>query len=57
MRGRALAPAMVRLWLLYDDAALDRQKVVAMFAGFITRPPRTTTCRISMLLLSESPAE
>jgi lambda family phage portal protein len=35
-----VAPAMVRLWLLdqYDDAELDRKKVAAMFAGFITRP-------------------
>jgi lambda family phage portal protein len=31
---------MVRLWLLdqYDDAELDRKKVAAMFAGFVTRP-------------------
>ena len=29
-----------RLWLLdqYDDAELDRKKVAAMFAGFVTRP-------------------
>jgi hypothetical protein len=35
-----VAPAMVRLWLLdqYDDAELDRKKVAAMFAGFVTRP-------------------
>ncbi len=34
-----VAPAMVRLWLLdkYDDAELDRKKVAAMFAGFVTR--------------------
>jgi lambda family phage portal protein len=33
-----VAPAMVRLWLLdqYDDAELDRKKVAAMFAGFVT---------------------
>ena len=38
-----VAPAMVRLWLLdqYDDAELDRKKVAAMFAGFVTRPGRT----------------
>ena len=31
---------MVRLWLLdqYDDAELDRKKVAAMFASFVTRP-------------------
>ena len=36
-----VAPAMVR-WLLdqYDDAELDRKKVAAMFAGFVTRPAR-----------------
>ncbi|MDH3664077.1 MAG: phage portal protein, partial [Alphaproteobacteria bacterium] len=35
-----VAPAMVKLWLLdqYDDAELDRKKVAAMFAGFVTRP-------------------
>jgi lambda family phage portal protein len=35
-----VTPAMVRLWLLdqYDDAELDRKKVAAMFAGFVTRP-------------------
>ncbi|MDD9922973.1 MAG: phage portal protein [Boseongicola sp.] len=35
-----LAPAMAKLWLLdqYDDAELDRKKVAAMFAAFITRP-------------------
>ena len=35
-----LAPAIVKLWLLdvYDDAELDRKKVAALFAGFITRP-------------------
>jgi capsid protein len=35
-----VAPMMVRLWLLdqYDDAELDRKKVAAMFAGFVTRP-------------------
>ena len=41
MRGLPwVAPAMVRLWLLdqYDDAELDRKKVAAMFAGFVTRP-------------------
>ena len=34
------APAIVKLWLLdlYDDAELDRKKVAALFAGFITRP-------------------
>ena len=40
-----VAPAMVRLWLLdqYDDAELDRKKVAAMFAGFVTRPGPTTS--------------
>jgi lambda family phage portal protein len=35
-----LAPAMAKLWLLdqYDDAELDRKKVAAMFAAFVTRP-------------------
>lgn len=35
-----MSAAMVKLWLLdlYDDAELDRKKVAAMFAGFITRP-------------------
>ncbi|MEI8397362.1 MAG: phage portal protein, partial [Rhodospirillaceae bacterium] len=35
-----LAPAIVKLWLLdlYDDAELDRKKVAALFAGFVTRP-------------------
>ncbi len=35
-----VAPAMAKLWLLeqYDDAELDRKKVAAMFAGFITKP-------------------
>jgi lambda family phage portal protein len=37
-----VAPATVRLWLLdqYDYAALDRKKVAAMFAGFVTRGHR-----------------
>jgi len=36
-----LAAAIVKLWLLdlYDDAELDRKKVAALFAGFITRLP------------------
>ena len=35
-----LASAMIKLWLLdlYDDAELDRKKVAALFAGFVTRP-------------------
>ncbi|MEG3637656.1 phage portal protein [Magnetococcus sp. PR-3] len=35
-----IAPALPKLWLLdqYDDAELDRKKVAAMFAAFITRP-------------------
>lgn len=35
-----LTPAMTRLWLLeqYDDAELDRKKVAAMFAAFVTKP-------------------
>jgi lambda family phage portal protein len=35
-----VAPALVKLWLLdqYDDAELDRKKVAAMYAGFITSP-------------------
>lgn len=35
-----VAPAIVKLWLLdqYDDAELDRKKVAAMYAGFITSP-------------------
>jgi lambda family phage portal protein len=40
IRGQpALTPAMVRLYLLdqYDDAELDRKKVAAMFAGFVTK--------------------
>lgn len=34
-----VAPAMVKLYLLdqYDDAELDRKKVAALFAGFITK--------------------
>ncbi len=34
-----VAPAMVKLFLLdqYDDAELDRKKVAALFAGFITK--------------------
>jgi lambda family phage portal protein len=42
-----VAPAMVRLWLLdqYDDAELDRKKVAAMFAGFVTRPGTTSWAR------------
>lgn len=42
IRGQPkITPAMVRLYLLdqYDDAELDRKKVAAMFAGFITRQP------------------
>lgn len=35
-----IAPAIVKLWLLdqYDDAELDRKKIAAMYAGFITSP-------------------
>ncbi|MBF0153248.1 MAG: phage portal protein [Magnetococcales bacterium] len=35
-----IAPALPKLWLLeqYDDAELDRKKVAAMFAAFVTRP-------------------
>jgi capsid protein len=38
---------MVRLWLLdqYDDAELDRKKVAAMFAGFVTRRTLSSTPR------------
>ena len=34
-----ISPAMVKLYLLdqYDDAELDRKKVAALFAGFITK--------------------
>lgn len=41
IRGQPeITPAIVRLYLLdqYDDAELDRKRVAAMFAGFITRP-------------------
>ncbi|MEI6987634.1 MAG: phage portal protein, partial [Rhodospirillaceae bacterium] len=39
-----LAPVVAKLWLLdlYDDAELDRKKVAAMYAGFITRPDTDT---------------
>lgn len=40
MRGQPkLTPAMIRLYLLdqYDDAELERKKVAALFAGFITK--------------------
>jgi lambda family phage portal protein len=35
-----LAPAVVKLFLLdqYDDAELERKKIAALFAGFVTRP-------------------
>lgn len=35
-----LAAGMIRLHLIdgYDDAELDRQRIAAMFAGFITKP-------------------
>ena len=35
-----LAAGMIRLWLLdgYDDAELDRQRIAALFAAFVTRP-------------------
>ena len=39
VRGQPwITPAVVKLWLLdqYDDAELDRKKVAAMYAGFIT---------------------
>jgi lambda family phage portal protein len=34
-----ISPALVKLYLLdqYDDAELDRKKVAALFAGFITK--------------------
>lgn len=41
IRGQPeITPAMVRLYLLdqYDDAELDRKRVAAMFAAFVTRP-------------------
>jgi len=40
IRGQPqITPSMVRLYLLdlYDDAELDRKRVAAMFAGFITK--------------------
>jgi len=40
IRGQPqITPAMVRLYLLdlYDDAELDRKRVAAMFAGFVTK--------------------
>ena len=39
MRGVPLiTPALVRMFLLdqYDDAELERKRIAAMFAGFIT---------------------
>lgn len=44
VRGAPLvAPAIVKLWVLdqYDDAELDRKKIAAMYAGFITSPAPT----------------
>lgn len=41
LRGYSrFAPVLVKLFILdqYDDAELDRKKVAAMFAGFVTRP-------------------
>ena len=41
MRGVPLiTPALVRMFLLdsYDDAELDRKRLAAMFAGFVTSP-------------------
>eukprot|EP01037_Dinobryon_pediforme_P017839 gene17839-18067_t len=41
MRGTPwITPAMVKLFILdqYDDAELDRKKIAAMYAGFITSP-------------------
>lgn len=41
MRGAPwITPSIVKLWLLdqYDDAELDRKKIAAMYAGFITTP-------------------
>ena len=41
MRGVPLiTPALVRLFFLdqYDDAELERKRIAAMFAGFITTP-------------------
>ena len=40
IRGQPqITPAMIRLYLLdlYDDAELDRKRVAAMFAGFVTK--------------------
>ena len=40
IRGQPhITPAMVRLYIfdLYDDAELDRKRVAAMFAGFVTK--------------------
>jgi lambda family phage portal protein len=41
IRGQPeITPGMIRLYLLdqYDDAELDRKRVAAMFAGFVTSP-------------------
>jgi lambda family phage portal protein len=41
LRGYSrFAPVLAKLFILdqYDDAELDRKKVAAMFAGFVTRP-------------------
>jgi capsid protein len=47
LRGVSLAPAIVKLFLLdqYDDAELDRKKVAAMFAMFVTSPAPETRSR------------
>ncbi len=45
IRGQPqITPSMVRLYLLdlYDDAELDRKKVAAMFAGFVTKKSPTS---------------
>lgn len=48
-----VSPALVKLYLLdqYDDAELDRKKVAALFAGFITKNTPEDN------LLGESPAD
>ncbi|WP_336488299.1 phage portal protein [Methylobacterium nigriterrae] len=63
IRGQSqLTPAMVRLYLLdsYDDAELDRKRVAAMFAGFITKnaigDPLPVPSRGDAFGLTEDPA-
>ena len=51
IRGQPqITPAMVRLYLLdlYDDAELDRKRVAAMFAGFVTKKARENETPISL---------